>query len=63
MTGSGYIHGFGEEESRRLWEQAGILAPMVFSELPLPRHGSLLEIGCGVGAQLNQIALRCPDLQ
>ena len=36
---------------------------MVFSELPLPRQRSLLEIGCGVGAQLNQIALRCPDLQ
>jgi ubiquinone/menaquinone biosynthesis C-methylase UbiE len=63
VTGSGYIHGFGEEESRRLWEQAEILAPMVFSTLRLPLQGSLLEIGCGVGAQLNQIAQRCPNLQ
>ncbi len=62
MTGSGYIHGFSNEESLRLWNQASILAPMVFAGLPLPVHGSLLEVGCGVGAELAQIARRCPDL-
>ncbi|MEX0768425.1 MAG: class I SAM-dependent methyltransferase [Microthrixaceae bacterium] len=63
MTGTGYIHGFSNEESQRLWDQASILAPMVFAGLPLPLHGSLLEIGCGVGAELDQIAQRCPELQ
>ena len=63
MTASGYIHGFGAQEERRLWEQAGILAPTVFAGLPLPLSGSLLEIGCGVGAQLDQVGTRCPQVQ
>ena len=63
MTASGYIHGFGAQEERRLWEQAGILAPVVFAGLPLPASGSLLEIGCGVGAQLDQVGTRCPQVQ
>ncbi len=63
MTASGYIHGFGAQEERRLWEQAGILAPVVFAGLPLPLSGSLLEIGCGVGAQLDQVGTRCPQVQ
>ena len=63
MTQPGYIHGFGAQEERRLWEQAGILAPVVFAGLPLPPSGSLLEIGCGVGAQLDQVGTRCPEVQ
>ena len=63
MTASGYIHGFGAQEERRLWEQAGILAPAVFAGLPLPSSGSLLEIGCGVGAQLDQVGTRSPQVQ
>lgn len=59
---SGYIHGFGTREEQRLWDQAGVLADAVFSGLPLPERGRLLELGCGVGAQLAQIHDRRSEL-
>ncbi len=59
---SGYIHGFGADEEQRLWDQAAVLADAVFADLPLPERGRLLELGCGVGAQLAQIHHRRPRL-
>jgi ubiquinone/menaquinone biosynthesis C-methylase UbiE len=60
---SDYIHGFGTEEEQRLWAQAEVLAGPVFAHLPLIEHGRLLELGCGVGAELDQIHRRRPDLE
>jgi SAM-dependent methyltransferase len=57
-----YIHGFSVAEQRRLIEQADILAPRVFAGVDYAGVGSLLEIGCGVGAELKQIARRWPGV-
>lgn len=56
MTGADYIHGFGAVEEQRLRDQAEFLAPMVFEDFPLPPGGRLLELGCGVGAELEILA-------
>jgi len=55
-----YIHGYSREEQRRLIDQAEALAPNVFAGLDLAGAGRLLEIGCGVGAELATIAARWP---
>ncbi len=60
---SGYIHGYSRTEQQRLVAQAETLAPNVFRDLDLPQQGRLLEIGCGVGAELKLIARRRPALQ
>lgn len=57
-----YIHGFSREEQQRLVDQARILAPAVFDGLVWPIRGEVLEIGCGVGAELKLIAERRPEL-
>jgi ubiquinone/menaquinone biosynthesis C-methylase UbiE len=57
-----YIHGFGRVEEQRLRDQAATLAPVVFSGVRLPERGALLEIGCGVGAELDLIGRRFPRI-
>ncbi|HEY8241524.1 MAG TPA: methyltransferase domain-containing protein [Kiritimatiellia bacterium] len=59
----GYIHGFSESEQRRLFEQAAVLAPGVFKDWDLSGARDLLEIGCGVGAELELIRARWPHLK
>lgn len=46
------IHGCSAREQQRLRRQARVLAPAVFDGLPLIAEGDLLELGCGVGAEL-----------
>lgn len=60
---TGYIHGYSRAERQRLVAQAQTLAPIVFDGLDLPKQGRLLEIGCGVGAELGLIARDRPELQ
>ncbi len=57
-----YIHGFSAAEQARLIEQADILAPKVFSGVDYSGAGNMLEIGCGVGAELKQVARRWPGV-
>ncbi|NCA87979.1 MAG: methyltransferase domain-containing protein [Gammaproteobacteria bacterium] len=57
-----YIHGFGPVEEQRLRDQAAVLAPVVFADMDLPVTGRLLELGCGVGAELDLLAARWPGL-
>ena len=59
----GYIHGFSERERERLFEQARVLAPGVFKDWDLDGVGSLLELGCGVGAELEIIRERWPRVR
>lgn len=59
----GYIHGFSDGERRRLVAQARTLAPGVFDGWDLSGARSLLELGCGVGAELEIIAERWPAVR
>jgi len=62
MTRS-YIHGFSPAEQARLVAQAELLAPSVLDGLALDPARDLLEIGCGVGAELKLIGRRWPHLR
>lgn len=57
-----YIHGFGPVEEQRLRDQARVLESVVFGDLDLPAAGRLLEVGCGVGAELDILSERWPHL-
>ena len=60
--GDCYIHGFSLEEQRRLHRQADVLAPNVFHGLDFSEVDRLLELGCGVGAELRLLSERWPGL-
>lgn len=60
---TGYIHGFSRREQARLIEQSQVLAPKVFAGLDLSEVVDLLEIGCGVGAELRILGQRWPALR
>lgn len=59
---AGYIHGRSAVEQARLWAQAEVLAPALFDGLRLRGDEHLLELGCGVGAELRQLHRRHPAL-
>ena len=63
MSERRYIHGTSAREQQRLIEQAAQLAALLESNLELHPGERLLEIGCGVGAVLGQIALAQPEAQ
>ena len=58
-----YIHGTSAREQERLIAQAALLAPLLAANLELHPGERLLEIGCGVGAVLGQIARSHPQAQ
>ena len=57
-----YIHGYGSVEEQRLLDQARILAPVVIGQLTFPEHAKVLEVGCGVGAELELLLENFPTL-
>lgn len=57
-----YIHTFTKDEQDRLVRQAELLEPHLHKYVDLTGCSSLLEIGCGVGAQLRILLRRYPDL-
>lgn len=59
---TGYIHSFTRAEQDRLIAQAATLAPHVFARVDYSQCTHLLEVGCGVGAQLALLAQRWPRL-
>lgn len=60
--GEDYIHGFSADEQQRLVHQAEVLAPNVFHGLDFSSVDRLLELGCGVGAELKLLSDRWPGL-
>jgi ubiquinone/menaquinone biosynthesis C-methylase UbiE len=58
----GYLHGYSDEEQRRLYKQARFLETSVFEKIDFSKQQHVLEIGCGVGAQSEILLERFPTL-
>ena len=61
-TPRGYIHGTSDREQTRLVRQAEILRPILLAGLDLAVGERVLEVGCGVGAVLGELARAEPSL-
>lgn len=59
MTGA-YVHGYDPRENRRLQAQASTLVALLHSDTAYPEGSSVLEAGCGVGAQTVTLATNSP---
>lgn len=57
---SGYIHTFSAEEQERLLAQAAFLEPYIFSTIDFSACNRVLEVGCGVGAEIQILRRRFP---
>lgn len=62
-SAEGYIHGFSPEEQERLFKQARIHEPVIFTNVNFESCQNLIEIGSGVGAQTKILLERYPRLQ
>jgi ubiquinone/menaquinone biosynthesis C-methylase UbiE len=60
MNGA-YVHGYHPREKERLQDQAGTLVDLLHSDTAYPAGSTVLEVGCGVGAQTVTLARRSPD--
>jgi len=58
-----YVHGFSPIEQARLGRQARFLEAEVYRDIDLSRVESLLEVGCGVGAQTEILLRRYPEVK
>jgi SAM-dependent methyltransferase len=58
---STYVHGYDAREVARLQDQAGTLVDLLHADTAYPPGSSVLEAGCGVGAQTATLARRSPE--
>ena len=56
-----YVHGYSQREEQRLRDQADTLAQLLHSDTVYPAGSSILEAGCGVGAQTVFLAANNPE--
>ncbi len=61
MTPERYVHGYESREVERLADQAGALVDLLHSDTTYPAGSTVLEPGCGVGAQTVTLARRSPQ--
>jgi ubiquinone/menaquinone biosynthesis C-methylase UbiE len=59
--GATYVHGYHPRESERLRDQAGTLVDLLHADTAYPAGSTVLEAGCGVGAQTLTLARRSPE--
>jgi SAM-dependent methyltransferase len=59
MTTS-YVHGYDPREAQRLQDQAATLVDLLHSDTTYPVGSTVLEAGCGVGAQTVTLARNSP---
>src|SRR6056297_109304 len=57
---SNYIHGYTNRETQRLYEQSEILKDLLHHDSVYPEYSTILEAGCGVGAQTKILAEKNP---
>src|SRR6267154_6603710 len=55
-----YVHGYDSREAQRLQDQAATLADLLHADTAYPAGSTVLEAGCGVGAQTVTLARRSP---
>jgi SAM-dependent methyltransferase len=60
LQSAAYIHGYHAKENERLRDQADALVELLHSDTSYPAESSVLEAGCGVGAQTVTLARRSP---
>ena len=60
MTTS-YVHGYDARENQRLQDQASSLVDLLHWDTRYPAGHTVLEAGCGVGAQTVTLARTSPD--
>ncbi|MGD9329849.1 MAG: methyltransferase domain-containing protein [Desulfobacterales bacterium] len=58
-----YVHGFSESEGGRLNDQARTLEDLLHHDTRFPAGHTVLEAGCGTGAQTEILARRCPGAE
>ncbi len=58
-----YVHGYSPRESVRLNDQAATLAQLLHHDTGYPPGSTVLEAGCGVGAQTVTLARQSPGAQ
>jgi SAM-dependent methyltransferase len=56
-----YVHGYHARENERLQHQAGRLVDILHADTAYPSGSTVLEVGCGVGAQTLTLAARSPE--
>lgn len=57
-----YIHGYSQEETQRLNDQANSISDLLHYDSFWEAGTSVLEVGCGVGAQTKIIASQNPEV-
>ncbi|HYG34563.1 MAG TPA: methyltransferase domain-containing protein, partial [Clostridia bacterium] len=63
MTTTHYVHGYSEREGQRLHDQAQTLGELLHHDSLFPPGSTILEAGCGVGAQTVILAAKNPKCQ
>lgn len=58
-----YVHGYRPSESARLGDQAGALVDFLHGDTRYRPGETVLEVGCGVGAQTVTLAVNSPETQ
>ena len=56
-----YVHGYHSNEMQRLHDQASTLVELLHADTFYPSASTVLEAGCGVGAQTATLAARSPN--
>jgi SAM-dependent methyltransferase len=56
-----YAHGYQGRENERLQDQAAALTELLHHDTSYPAGSTVLEVGCGIGAQTLILAQRSPD--
>lgn len=59
-TAPSYVHGYDDRESERLLAQAGSVLDLLHADTRYPPGSSVLEPGCGTGAQTVTLARNSP---
>ena len=61
--GKDYVHGYSPREAERLLDQAQTLTGLLHHDTSYPAGSTVLEAGCGVGAQTVTLASQSPGAQ